>query len=485
MSAEGDGIKDSLSSALKLVVQLTDARIGYIEFGDFQGHNWWSTYHCSEDEIAAIRSRISGGIIAEALHSGKTVFTPSAFLDSRFQDRQSVQEQRIESVLCAPISDGETKGIVYLQGEAGREFDKSHSLMETELFARQITPLLRSLKFHIQPATNAADPGKRFRFDSVIGDSGTMRQVLHEAAAIAEIDVTILITGETGTGKNLIAKAIHENSPRRNKPFVHINCAALPDSLVESELFGAVKGAHSSAFYDIKGKIAAANGGTLFLDEIGELPMGVQAKFLQFLEEGNYYPLGSQTLAKADIRVIVASNRDFQESIRKGCFRQDLYYRICVFPLKMPSLRSRKEDIVPLSRFFIERYCKKFNLPVCGLPTQTAQLLTESDWPGNVRELENKMQQAILRAKAEGSPQIFIKHVLTEAKEGEAREDQEGTSTFRQGKDTWEKLFIAARLKQNGWNISDTAKALDLSRSQLHALLKKHNLERPDESAAA
>jgi Nif-specific regulatory protein len=479
------GIDESLSAALKMVIQLTSVRIGYIEIRDSQENKWWSTYHCSEEDIAAIRSRISKGIVAEALRSGKIVFTPSAFLDSRFQNRQSVQEQHIESVLCAPFSDGETKGIIYLQGEAGIEFDKTHSLMETELFARQITPLLRLLKHQVHPVDAGYTFRKKFRLESIVGESKAMLQVMKEAMGIAEIDVTVLITGQTGTGKNLLARTIHENSPRRNKPFVHINCAALPESLVESELFGAVKGAHSSAFYDMKGKIAAADGGTLFLDEIGELPSAVQAKFLQFLEEGYFYPLGSQVLSKANVRVIVASNRDFQASIRKGEFRQDLYYRICVFPLLMPSLRSRREDIVPLSRFFLQRYCEKFKLPILDLSAQTANLLAESEWPGNVRELENQIQQAILRAKAEGSPRILIKHILTEAKPDEGQQGQEDTTTYREGKECWEKLFVEARLKKNDWNVSETAVGLGLSRSQMNAIIRKHRLERPKEKTVA
>jgi Nif-specific regulatory protein len=470
-----DDIDKTLTSALNLIVQITCARIGYIELRNPSGKKWWSTYHCSEVEIATIQDRISFGIIAEAISSNRTIFTPSAFLDPRFLQRESVQSGRIESVLCSPFNDGETIGVVYLQGDMSAELDSENSMMETELFTRHITPLLKYLKYKIDTTKVPDDLRKKYKLDSIIGDSTAMHKVLKEAMVIAEIDVTALITGETGTGKNLLARAIHQNSHRCNKPFVHINCSALPESLVESELFGAVKGAHSSAFFDVKGKIAAANGGTLFLDEIGELSLSVQTKFLQFLEEGYYYPLGSQTLSKPDVRVITASNKDFSAAIAQGSFREDLFYRINVFPIEMPPLRKRADDIARLAEFFISLYCKQFNMPVLELTDQTAQMLKESNWPGNVREMENKIQQGIIRAKAESACTIQIKHILSGEKQSEPSIEP---ITYRQGKESWEKDFIETKLQQNNWNISETAKALDLSRSHMNNLIKLHKLER-------
>ncbi len=474
----GKSIDTCFSTALKLVVEITRARLGYIELRNPKGELWWSTYQCSEDDVEAIRERISSGIIAEAISSDETIVTPSAFLDPRFSSRESVQAGKIEAVLCSPISDGDSVGVIYLQGDESANLESSHSMMETELFARHITPLLRRLKYQVETTKPEDNLRKKYDICDIIGESNNLKDILHEAMTIAEIDVTVLITGETGTGKGLLAKAIHRNSTRNQKPFVHINCSNLPETLVESELFGAVKGAHSSAYQDAKGKIAAANGGTLFLDEIGELPISIQTKLLQFIEDGYYYPLGSQILTKADVRIITASNIDFSEAIKSGKFREDLYYRICVFPIEAPSLRYRSEDIPCLVHFFSDKYGEQFKLPTLEISQTTLLALKESEWPGNIRQLENKVQQGILRAKAEASSKIEMRHFLPEKKEQDVLVTE--TVTYRQGKDYWEKQFIVSRLEKYNWNISETARSLGLSRSHMNNLIKMHNLEREE-----
>jgi transcriptional regulator with GAF, ATPase, and Fis domain len=464
-----------LSTALGLVVRLTGARIGYIELRNPEGKKWWSTYHCGENEVEAICRRISTGIIAEAISTGETIVTPSAFLDPRFHARESVSEAHIEAVLCSPFKSDDARGVIYLQGDCDSDFDNTPCLMETELFARHITPLLGLLRSRVESADTL---DRRHDLTGIIGKSRAFLDALREAMSIAELDVTVLLTGETGTGKGAFAKAIHGNSPRKYKPFVHLNCANLPEQLAESELFGAARGAHSGAYSDIRGKIAAAREGTLFLDEIGVLALPVQAKLLQFLEEGTYYPLGSQVPVEADVRIIAASNIDFDAATKNGTFRADLYYRLCIFPIRLPSLKKRLDDIPDLVRFFVEKHCKRFNMPTLEIPEPVMGVLQECEWSGNVRQLENKVQHGILRARAARSALLQCTHLLPETHTEPVVFAE--TLTYREGKDDWERRFIKTNLEKHAWNVSETAKSLGLSRSHLNNLIKLHKLDRSD-----
>jgi Nif-specific regulatory protein len=471
-------VESLLSTALGLVVRITGARIGYIELRDSEGKKWWSTYHCGENEVEAICRRISTGIIAEAISTGETIITPSAFLDPRFHDRESVSEAHIEAVLCSPFKSDDAKGVVYLQGDCDSDLDNAPCMMETELFARHITPLLRLLRARVDTGDRGDRLDRRYDLTDIIGRSPVFLEALREAMSIAELDVTVLLTGETGTGKGAFAKAIHANSSRKYKPFVHLNCANLPEQLAESELFGAARGAHSGAYSDIKGKIAAAKEGTLFLDEIGVLALPVQAKLLQFLEEGAYYPLGSQASVEADVRIIAASNIDFEAAIKNGTFRSDLYYRLCVFPIQLPGLKKRLDDIPELVRFFVEKHCKRFSMPPLEIPEQVIGALRECEWNGNIRQLENKVQHGILRARTACSAFLQCTYLLPETQSEPVIIAE--TLTYRDGKDDWERRFIKTNLEKHSWNVSETAKSLGLSRSHLNNLIKMHKLDRGD-----
>jgi Nif-specific regulatory protein len=471
-------VESLLSAALGLVVQITGARIGYIELQNGEGKKWWSTHHCGETEVNAICRRISTGIIAEAILTGETIITPSAFLDPRFHERESVCDAHIEAVLCSPFKSGDVNGVIYLQGDDDSELDNSHCMMEAELFAKHITPLLRFLRLQVEARDLDDSVGKRYNLEGIIGKNPVFLDALREAMSIAQLDVTVLLTGETGTGKSAFAKAIHNNSPRKYKPFVHLNCANLPEQLAESELFGAVRGAHSSAYIDAKGKIAAAKGGTIFLDEIGVLSPAVQAKLLQFLEEGYYYPLGSQIAVEADVRIIAASNINFDEAIKNNVFRSDLYYRLCVFPIILPALRNRIDDIPALVRFFAENHCKRFNMDLLEIPASVIGVLQECEWKGNIRQLENKVQQGILRARSAQSSSLQCSHLLPVAQSDPVIVAE--VITYREGKDDWERRFIKSNLEKHAWNVSETAKSLGLSRSHLNNLIKIHNLDRSE-----
>ena len=230
----------------------------------------------------------------------------------------------------------------------------------------------------------------------IVGSSKVMQEVFKTVAKVAKSSITVLITGESGTGKEVIARAIHNYSDRKEKPFVAVNCAALPANLLEAELFGYEKGAFTGAVSSKKGLFEQANGGTIFLDEIGELPLPLQAKLLRVLQEKEVRPIGSERSKKVDVRVIAATNRNLEEEVRKGTFREDLYFRLNIVKIELPSLRERKEDIVPLAHHFIKRFSKEFKLPPKELSADAVDFLLSYHFPGNVRELENMILRAMV-----------------------------------------------------------------------------------------
>jgi formate hydrogenlyase transcriptional activator len=236
----------------------------------------------------------------------------------------------------------------------------------------------------------------RGQFGNIIGQSDGLKYVLYRAEQVAPTNTTILILGETGTGKELIAAAIHDMSPRKGRPLITVNCAALPANLIESELFGREKGAFTGADTRQVGRFEIANGSTLCLDEIGELPLEMQAKLLRVIQHNEFERLGSSHTIKVDVRIVATTNRDLEEEARKGRFRQDLYYRLNVFPITVPPLRQRAEDIPLLVQAFVKRYCRKLGKQITSIPKETLKALQDYPWPGNVRELESIIERAVI-----------------------------------------------------------------------------------------
>jgi Nif-specific regulatory protein len=290
---------------------------------------------------------------------------------------------------------------------------------------------------------------------------------------VVDTRVSVLVHGETGTGKELIASALHYRSRRRDKLFVAQNCAAFPENLLESELFGHKRGAFTGATEEKKGLFEIADGGTLFLDEVGEMPLALQAKLLRVLQEGEVRPIGSTSARHVDVRIVAATNRDLETEVKEGRFREDLYYRLKVYPLRMPPLRERREDIPALSRFFLERYTKEFGKPIAGFTEDALTALSAYDWPGNVRELENEVQRLVIQAEPgdtidEGlvSPRVRqVEGILTQARSAKG--------TLREMVDQVEKQILLDTLKNHGNNKTAAAKTLGITREGLHKKLKQ------------
>ena len=329
---------------------------------------------------------------------------------------------------------------------------------------------------------------ERYDFANIISHSAKMRATLDVVTRIAALDSTVYLYGESGTGKELIAKAIHLASGRKDRPFVALNCAALAETLIESELFGHEKGAFTGAIKSTKGLFTQAHGGTLFLDEIGDMPLATQAKFLRVLQERQFYPVGSEMPVAVDVRVIVATNKDLADLVKTGLFREDLFYRIHVIPIQLPPLRERKEDIVPLVEHFLKKCCRQMKKDVKGLTPEALRKLMLRDWPGNVRELENTIEFAVAMTRQEIVTDEYIlqddkaaAHQPASAGAGaNIAATGENLRSLKDARDTFERDYLAQVLALSEGNVSHAAKLAGKYRADFYDLLKKHDLKADD-----
>jgi transcriptional regulator with GAF, ATPase, and Fis domain len=468
-----------LAAALDLVVEVTRAERGYLELhGELRMARGFS-----DDEIAQIKREISSGIVAEAIATGRTISTASALDDPRFRDQKSVQAQKIRAVLCAPIGAPNPMGVLYLQGRSAPgpfpEEDRAHA----EVFARHLAPLADRLV--VKASREGTDATKELRarlpataIAAIAGTSPALANVFRAVLVAAPVQVPVLVTGETGTGKTAIARALHEASPRARGPFVEVNCAAVPEALFESELFGAEKGAHSTATRRIEGKIDAAKGGTLFLDEIGEMPLAVQAKLLMFLQSKRYYRLGSTAAIDADVRVVAATNADLEGAVTAKKFREDLFYRLNVLAVVVPPLRERPTDVAPIADAIL-RSLGATQGKALPLSFASRVALEDAEWPGNVRQLENTLQRGWAIALSEEAIAIEPAHLFPgRAAPDEVEAKGQGVLAYQDATRAFQARYLRDALEATSWNVSETARRIGLARSHLNDLMRAHGLSR-------
>ena len=316
----------------------------------------------------------------------------------------------------------------------------------------------------------------------VVGRSFLVRALLDQVERVAPTPARVLITGENGTGKELVARAIHKNSPRKARPFVEVNCAAIPSELIESELFGHMKGSFTGAVQDRPGKFEQADTGTLFLDEVGDMSPAAQAKVLRVLQDGVVTRIGGAKPVKVDVRVVAATNKDLDEEIANGRFREDLYYRLNVVPLRVPPLRDRREDVPLLVRHFLGLLSRQDGLPAKGIDDEAMRRLQELDWPGNVRELRNTVERLLILA---GGPRITAADVerlvgRRPGGDGGGLGAVGDAGTFEEFKHAAERAFLLSKLRQHDWNVSETARALDMPRSNVYKKIERYGLKREE-----
>ncbi len=407
-------------------------------------------------------------------------------------ETESLMAAQILSTIGVPlwgaVGGGDSKmiGVLQVDNRASQGIFKPADLDLLAVFAESASQaferarLFEQLKLAEEKATSRSqylqERERSERGAKIIGDSSSMKKLFEHVRKVMNTPVTVLVHGETGTGKELIASALHDWSNRSHQMFVAQNCAAMPENLLESELFGHKKGAFTGATNDKKGLFALADGGTLFLDEIGEMPLSLQAKLLRVLQEGEFRPLGSNRTETADVRVVAATNRDLEKEVREGRFREDLFYRLGVFPLHVPALRERREDIPALAEYFLTKYASDFGRTLHGLAQETKELLQAYDWPGNVRELENEVQRMVIQTdESEVVPPDALAPRIRRAESMMIRA-KPAKGTLKEMMEQIEKSILADALRDHDGNKSATAKTLGITREGLHKKLKSYGM---------
>jgi transcriptional regulator with GAF, ATPase, and Fis domain len=448
----------------------------------------------SGDRLKEVRFPASEGISGWVLREGRSALVHDVASDERFYravDRQVGTESR--SMICAPLRTrsgiiGVTQVINKKTGPFTPEdvelLDAIAGNIGVALENAQLHAALRREKETIQRENRELRRAAEQHFRAIVGASPALTRVLEQAMQAAPTRATITLLGETGTGKELVARAIHDASDRADGPFVVVNCAAIPASLLEAELFGHERGAFTGALSARKGKCEQAHGGTLFLDEIGDLEQALQAKLLRVLEQGDIQPLGSEKARRVDVRVIAATNHDLRAMVAGGQFREDLYWRINVITLELPPLRERREDVPLLLRHFLQRFADEAGKGALRLEATAEAALLDHDYPGNIRELENILRRAVILAQG---PRIGLADLppRVTARRGGGRPAPSTNAELKAAKATAaaaaaravERAFLTDLLAASGGNIADAARRVGMNRTWLHQLLARHGVD--------
>jgi two-component system nitrogen regulation response regulator NtrX len=358
-------------------------------------------------------------------------------------------------------------------------YDFLEKPLDTDRVLLTLRNALRHVSLESENRLLRADLEDRY---AIVGESRAIRAVLETVGKVAPTPARVLIIGENGSGKELVARAIHRASPRADRPFVEVNCAAIPTELIESELFGHMKGSFTGAFADRVGKFELADGGTLFLDEVGDMSLAAQAKVLRALQEGVVTRIGATRPIQVDVRVIAATNKNLSDEIAANRFREDLFYRLNVVPITVPPLRQRRDDIPLLVDRFVAELGQREGLPTRQFAEDAMELLEERDWPGNVRELRNAVERLLILTGGTTVTGVDVRRVLGQASE-EPLGDVGAAETFERFKADAEKAFLRAKLAENDWNVSETARRLEMPRSNLYKKIEKYGLSRGSEGS--
>jgi Nif-specific regulatory protein len=467
------GLDDLLQRLLELLFEVVPAQRGAILL---------TTNHSLDSGVVFGLDRVSGKdkavnvsrtIAQQVLRDGVALIANDPTTQSTLSSESLIQA-RTHSVMCVPlVMINHQLGVVYLDStSAGDHFNKDHLQLVTAIAGIAAVAIENARHFEWLQNENERLLADVNIEHNMVGEGPAMQRVYHFISKVAPTDSTVLIAGESGTGKELAARAIHRNSKRAQKAFMAVNCAALTETLLESELFGHEKGAFTGAFSQKKGRLEIANGGTVFLDEIGELTPALQVKLLRVLQEREFERVGGTATIKVDLRVIAATNKNLEDAIEAGEFRQDLYYRLNVVSLEMPPLRERREDIMLLASYFVDKYGAKCNRKLLGISAAARERLTAYDWPGNVRELENAIERSIVL----GTTDIILQEDLPEALLERETSHAQATMGYHEAVTQTKKQIILKAIEEAKGNYTEAAKLLGVHPNYLHRLIRNLNL---------
>ena len=439
----------------------------------------------SESQQQRGRYQLGEGITGQVVQSGVPRVIPLVSEDPSFLDRTGARTKkggRDVSFICVPIKIGnQSIGALSIDRPPAPPQELDESVRFLSIMASLVAQAVKIRQSVMEEKRALQEENtrlqeelrERFRPTNIIGNSRAMQDVFDMIAQVSRSDATVLIRGESGTGKELVAHAIHYNSTRAEKAFVKVNCAALPETVIESELFGHEKGAFTGAVQSRKGRFEIAHGGTIFLDEIGDLSPSTQIKLLRVLQEREFERVGGNETRRVNVRIITATNRNLEEAIERKEFREDLYYRLNVFPVHIPPLRDRKSDILLLSDYFVEKYAEQNHVAVRRISTPAIDLLMSYHWPGNVRELENCIERAVLLSVDE----VIHSHHLPPSLQSAESTNTTFRGTLDESLDNLERELLLEALKQTRGNMAKAARALGITERIMGLRVKKHDID--------
>ncbi len=470
------GLDDLLERLLELLFEVVPAERGAILLtneGSFETSLVFGLDRAHGKNQAV---NVSRTVVQQVLRDGVALLASDGVADSRHAT-DSLVSTRAHSVMCVPLVMFDRKlGALYLDTSRVRDqFNRDHLQLVTAIAAIAAVAIENARQFEWLETENERLLADINIEHNMVGESPAMQRIYHFISKVAPTDATVLITGESGTGKELAARAIHRNSKRVQKPFMAVNCAALNESLLESELFGHEKGSFTGAFAQKKGRLEIADGGTVFLDEIAELTPPLQVKLLRVLQEREFQRVGGTATIKVDLRLIAATNKNLEEAIEAGVFRHDLYYRLNVVSLEMPALRDRREDVMLLANYFADKFGARCNRKLRGFSPEARACLTAYDWPGNVRELENTIERAIVLGTAEWILPEDLPEALLERDVG----DGQSPATYHEAVVRTKKQLILNALDQARNNSVEAARLLGVHPNYLARLVRNLNLTLP------
>jgi len=468
-----------LDQLLDVMIQVSNADKGFLVLMESGEPVVKAARNLRRETIFDAVRQLSDSILAHVIKTRRPLIISDALRDEEFKNSLSVVNLKLTSVMCVPlIEQGSMLGLIYVGNDnVAQLFAESH-LEVMSVFAAQASLLVRNaLLVNDLRLDNRSLQSRieQIRFGEILGSSPRMQEVFRKVQKVAATDISVLITGETGTGKELIARELHSRSPRAKQPFITINCGAIPENLLESELFGHVRGAFTGAVGNKVGRFQSADHGTLFLDEIGEMPLALQVKILRALQEKVVVRVGDTNSETVDIRILAATNRDLDAEIKAGRFREDLYYRLNVVNLHLPPLRDRGDDIAVLARYMVGRYAPEYGSAVRGLTPNAIAAIKRHRWPGNIRELENRIKKAVVLAD---------KALLGPEDLDLSPDDLPGILPLAEAKEKFQREYINEVLALNAGNRTKTARDLGVDPRTIFRHLEKGEGDGPlDEPA--